>query len=229
MSMRILLAEDEELIGRMVELNLRNEGFEVAWVKDGVQAKDRAIAERFDLFVLDLMLPGMSGFMVAKLVRQAEVTTPILMLTARADTASKVRGLDAGADDYLVKPFEMGELFARVRALIRRSQGARHLPSASVVKLGRCEVNLETREASTNVGQVQLSEKEARLLELFVRHRGETLTRADILDEVWGQEAEPTERTIDNVIVRLRRYFDSDPVTPQHIVSVRGQGYRFVA
>ena len=225
--MRILLAEDEELIGRMVELNLRHEGYEVRWVKSGDEAEAVARAEPFDLFVLDVMLPGLTGFQVARALRDADVTLPILMLTARADTTSKVRGLDSGADDYLVKPFDMAELKARVRALIRRSQGSRHVPSSNVVRLGRCEVNLESLEAVTNAGKVALTEKEAKLIALFARHRGQTLARADILEEVWGMDASPTERTVDNLVVKLRRYFEPDPENPTHIVSVRGLGYRF--
>lgn len=227
MRMRILLAEDEELIGRMVELNLRHEGYEVTWVKNGTDAFARAFGEPWDLLILDVMLPGASGFQVAKDLREKEVTIPILMLTARGDTTSKVRGLDAGADDYVVKPFDMAELLARVRALIRRSQGSRHVPSTQVIRFGRYEVNLETLEATSNVGRIALTEKEAKLMALFARHRGETLSRADILEEVWGMDANPTERTIDNVIVRLRRYFEPDPEQPAYILSVRGQGYRF--
>jgi DNA-binding response OmpR family regulator len=227
MPMRILLAEDEELIGRMVELNLRHEGYEVTWVKNGTDAFARAFGEPWDLLILDVMLPGASGFQVAKDLREKEVTIPILMLTARSDTTSKVRGLDAGADDYVVKPFDMAELLARVRALIRRSQGSRHVPSTQVIRFGRYEVNLETLEATSNVGRIALTEKEAKLMALFARHRGETLSRADILEEVWGMDANPTERTIDNVIVRLRRYFEPDPEQPAYILSVRGQGYRF--
>lgn len=225
--MRILFAEDEELIGRMVELNLRHEGYDVAWVKNGTDALLRGRQEPWDLVILDVMLPGLTGFQVARGLREGEVTAPVLMLTARSDTPSKVRGLDSGADDYLVKPFDMAELLARVRALIRRSQGSRHLPSSRLIRFGRYEVNLETNEALTNLGRIAMSEKEARLMALFARHRGETLTRADILEEVWGMDASPTERTVDNLIVRLRRCFEPDPENPTHIVSVRGQGYRF--
>jgi DNA-binding response OmpR family regulator len=224
---RILVAEDEDLIGRMVELNLKHEGYFVRWVTGGTEAETVAKAEPWDLLVLDVGLPGATGYQVARALRDAEITVPILMLTARGDTSSKVRGLDAGADDYLVKPFDMAELLARVRALIRRSQGSRHVPSTHVVRFGRYEVNLENFEAVTNLGNITLSEKEAKLMALFARHRGETLSRADILEEVWGMDASPTERTIDNVIVRLRRCFEPDPENPVHIVSVRGQGYRF--
>jgi DNA-binding response OmpR family regulator len=225
--MRILLAEDEELIGRMVELNLRHEGFDVHWVQSGREALLRAREEPFDALVLDVSMPGLTGFQVARELRDAELTVPILMLTARGDTPSKVRGLDSGADDYLVKPFDMAELLARLRALIRRSQGSRHLPSTLVVRFGRYEVNLDSMEAVTNQGRLQLSEKESRLMQLFARHRGETLTRTHILEEVWGMDHFPTERTVDNVIVKLRKYFEPDPENPTYIVSVRGQGYRF--
>ena len=225
--MRILLAEDEELIGRMVELNLRHEGYDVTWVTSGTDAVTAGETQPWDLLILDVMLPGQTGFQVAAALRSRELTMPILMLTARTDLTSKVRGLDAGADDYLTKPFDMAELLARVRALIRRSQGSRHVPSSQVIQFGRYEVNLETLEATTNVGKVQLTDKEASLMAFFARHRGETLSRSDILDEVWGMDANPTERTIDNVVVRLRRYFEPDPNTPNYIVSVRGTGYRF--
>ena len=225
--MRILLAEDEELIGRMVELNLKHDGHDVTWVKNGAEALDRAKSGSWDLLVLDVMMPGLTGFQVAQTLREAAVTVPILMLTSRADTTSKVRGLDSGADDYLVKPFDMAELKARVRALVRRAQGSRHVPSSQLVRFSRYEVNLESHEAVTNQGKVVLSDKEARLMALLVRHRGETLARADILEEIWGMDAFPTERTVDNVIVKLRRFFEPDPESPTHIISVRGQGYRF--
>ena len=225
--LRLLLAEDEELIGQMVALNLRREGYEVVWVKTGTEADQRGRSEPFDLLVLDAMMPGLTGFEVARRLRAAGMTLPVLMLTALGETADKVRGLDAGADDYLVKPFELAELKARVRALTRRAQGERHLPSDHVLRFGAFSVNLETHEAVTREGEVRLSEKEARLLALFFRRRGETLSRADILEEVWGMNAFPTERTVDNVIVRLRRLFEDDPDHPRRIVSVRGQGYRF--
>ena len=224
---RVLLAEDEALIGRMVELNLRHAGHEVTWVKDGPQALVHARSDAWDLLVLDVMLPGLTGLDVAAALRREERTIPVLMLTARGDTASKVAGLDAGADDYLVKPFDMEELQARVRALVRRAQGSRHLPASGVVRFGPYALNLETREAETNQGRVTLTEKEAELMALFLRQRGRTLSRAEILEEVWGMDAFPTERTVDNQVVKLRRFFEPDPEHPVHIVSVRGQGYRF--
>jgi len=223
---RILLAEDEPLIGRMVQLSLRHADHEVTWVEDGTSALQRAVSEPWDLLVLDVMLPGLDGREITRRLRAAERTTPILLLTALGDTSSKLEGFDAGADDYLVKPFELEELKARVRALVRRAQGTRHLPAEAVVSLGAFTLNLETREASSQVGPVVLSDKEAGVMALLLRHRGQTVTRAEILEEVWGMDAFPTERTVDNVVVRLRRYFEPLPEQPTLIVSVRGQGYR---
>ncbi len=225
--MKILLVEDEELIGEMVRVNLDADGGEVAWVKDGESAIERLGRERFDVIVLDVMLPGTDGFSVARRLRKDGTGTPILMLTARGDTTSKVKGLEAGADDYLPKPFDMPELLARVRALVRRSQGSRELPTEARLRIGRAEINLETREARTARGVVRLSEKESALLEFLARHENEPVSRADILEEVWGLGVSPTERTIDNFILRLRKLFD-DPGRPRHFLTVKGKGYRFV-
>lgn len=224
--MRALLVEDEDLIGEMVKLNLEEDGYEVQWIKDGESVARTAAATRFDVIILDIMLPGIDGIEAARRLRNAGTGTPVLMLTARGDTATKVSGLDSGADDYLTKPFDMPELLARVRALIRRSQGARELPAEALLHFDRYEINLETREAVTNEGRVLLSEKETSLLAFLARHPGEVVRRADILDEVWGLDVSPTERTIDNFLMRLRKLFD-DPADPHHFHTVRGQGYRF--
>ncbi len=227
MEPRILLVEDDTLIGEMVQLNLRHEGYAVTWLTRGDAVADNLSGDPFDLVVLDVMLPGMDGFAVAASLRSQDIGTPILMLTARADVFDKVTGLDAGADDYLTKPFDMKELLARVRALIRRSQGSRELPSNRHARIGTFTVNFETRESLNSEGSTRLSEKEALLLELFVRNPGRILTRADILEEVWGMEASPTERTVDNFIVRLRKLFERNPDNPQHIITVRGRGYLY--
>lgn len=227
MALKVLLVEDEDLIGEMVRLNLQEEGYDVVWTKDGETGGDLVSSNRFDLIVLDIMLPGADGIQVARKIRKKGTGTPILMLTARGDTATKVAGFESGADDYLTKPFDMPELLARVRALIRRSQGSREIPSQAVLRFGGKTVNLETGEASTNDGPLVLSEKEKALIELFARHPGEILTRADILDEVWGMDALPTERTVDNFMLRLRKLFD-DPRDPKHFHTIRGRGYRFV-
>jgi DNA-binding response OmpR family regulator len=172
-------------------------------------------------------MPGRTGDEVLREVRSRSINTPVLMLTARREIGLKVKTLDSGADDYLPKPFDMAELLARARALIRRSQGDRSLPSGRRVKVGRFEVDLDSRSTDSNQGTVTLSEREAALLELFHRQRGRTLSRNDILEEVWGMEADPTPRTVDNFIVRLRRLFEPNPESPRHFVTVRAEGYRF--
>jgi DNA-binding response OmpR family regulator len=225
---KILLVEDEELIGTMVRLNLEAADFQVVWAKNGIDAARAAESEPFDLVLLDIELPGMDGLSVLKKVRKAGIGTPVMMLTASGDVPTKVRALDSGADDYLPKPFDTAELVARVNALVRRSRADREIPSDKIVSIGGCEVNLETRQARTLQGETTLSEKETALIRMLVRSRGMVLKRSDILEEVWGMDSFPTERTVDNFVVRLRKLFEPDPENPVHIITVRGEGYRFV-
>lgn len=228
MSEKVLLVEDEALVGTMVRMNLEGAGYEVTWVRNGADAAARAVTEPFDLVLLDIGLPGKDGLTVLKELRRAGVGTPILMLTARSDVPTKVGALDLGADDYLPKPFDVAEMVARVGALVRRSRAERSIPSDRLVRIGAATVNLETRQArDTREGDVALSEKEAQLVKLLVSSRGRVLSRGDILEEVWGMDTSPTERTVDNFVVRLRRLFEDDPASPVHIVTVRGEGYRF--
>lgn len=228
MSERILVVEDEALVADMVRLNLEHAGYEVVAVGDGESGLRAHPSTPFDLAILDVMLPGIDGFTVARTWRSQGVSTPVLMLTARGETAAKVAGLDAGADDYLAKPFAMPELLARVRALIRRHHSARGVPSSRVVKLGGFEAHFDTREATTNEGRVTLTETECALLEYLVAREGEMLSRAEILENVWGMDRFPTARTVDNYVLRLRKLFEVDPEDPRHILTVRGRGYRFV-
>ncbi len=226
--MRILLVEDDPLIGTMVRLNLEHEGFEVRWYKTGESALEVVEADRFDVILLDIGLPGMNGIDVARRIRKIGVNTPLLMLTARDDIDSKVHALDGGADDYLAKPFDMAELLARVRAHIRRSTGSLEVLTDAELRIGLATVSVERRALMTPDGQWhELSEKEVVLLQFLARNPGRALSRADILEEVWGMDATPTERTVDNFIVRLRRYVETEPDHPRHIVTVRGWGYRF--
>jgi two-component system, OmpR family, alkaline phosphatase synthesis response regulator PhoP len=225
---KILLVEDEDLVGTMVRLNLESAGYQVVWIRNGTEAAERAASETFDVILLDITLPGMSGLSVLRGLRKGGVETPVMMLTARSDVPTKVEALDFGADDYLPKPFDVEELLARVNALLRRSRAERTIPSDQIVRIGEHDINLETRSAGSSEGNVILSEKEAALVRLLLRSRGRVLTRADILDEVWGMDALPSERTVDNFIVRLRKLFEPDPERPAHILTVRGEGYRFV-
>jgi two-component system, OmpR family, alkaline phosphatase synthesis response regulator PhoP len=225
---RILLVEDDELVGTMVRMNLENSGHELRWCRDGIEAEAAALDGPYDLVLLDISLPGQDGYAVLRSMRQAGVGTPVLMLTARSDVGSKVMALDQGADDYLAKPFDIAELVARVRALVRRSTAERQLPASRVISFDRYRLDLDSREAETNEGCVVLAEKEAEIMALLVRSDGAVLSRADIIEEVWGLDAFPVERTVDNYLVRLRKLFEPDPRRPRHILTVRGAGFRFL-
>jgi DNA-binding response OmpR family regulator len=228
MSGSILLIEDEELVGTMVRMNLENSGFAVEWCKDGNQAVEKVGSAPFDVILLDIALPGLDGMEILAEVRRRGIGTPVMMLTARGDVQSKVQALELGADDYLPKPFDVAELLARVKALVRRSQSDREIPSENIVEFGKYQINLETRQAVTNDGEIVLSEKENAIMGLLVRARGQVLSRSDILEEVWGMDATPTERSVDNFIVQLRKLFEPQIEKPRHFITVRGIGYRFV-
>jgi DNA-binding response OmpR family regulator len=229
---RILVVEDEPLVRDLVALNLQHAGYDVetaATFADGLaQLSERG---RFALAIVDVMLPGGDGMELVRRARAARVDIPILMLTARGESTAKVRGLDAGADDYVTKPFDVSELLARVRALLRRASGdaasATPMPPRFEFGGGAYWIRFDSGLAQTNEGEVSLSEKELRLLEQLVRHENRVLSRADLLEEVWGMDAFPTERTVDNFILRLRRLFEPDPENPVRLVTVRGRGYLF--
>ena len=224
---RILLVEDDELVGTMVSLNLKSEGYTVTWCQDGAKGLASALSQPYDLLLLDISLPEKSGLEVLRGVREASIGTPVLMLTARSDVESKVEALNLGADDYLPKPFHVDEMVARVRAQMRRAQAEREHPSSQVLSIGAHRVDMASREASSQEGPVTLSEKEVAILALLIRADGKPLTRADIIEEVWGMENFPVDRTVDNYILRLRKLFEPDPATPRHLLTVRGAGFRF--
>jgi DNA-binding response OmpR family regulator len=226
--MRVLLVEDDALIGTMVRLNLQQEGYDVDWQRTGEAGLQSAAGARFDVILMDIGLPGQSGLDTARQVRGRGIGTPIVMLTACDDVQSKVSALDGGADDYLCKPFDMAELLARVRAHVRRSQGSLELPTDQLLALGQARIDLARHALQTPDGQWhELTDKETALAQLLARHPGRVLSRADILEEVWGMDASPTERTVDNFIVRLRRWAEPEPDHPRHILTVRGWGYRY--
>jgi DNA-binding response OmpR family regulator len=225
---RILVVEDEPLVQQLLNLNLTHAGHQVTAVGDTVAAAAQLAEGAFALAIIDVMLPGGGdGFSVTRAAREQGLTCPILILTSRGDTSSKVKGLDAGADDYLTKPFDVPELLARVRALLRRAKKAPGLTGRPRFVLGKFWVRFDTGQALTNEGEISLSEKELRLMELFVGAENQALSRADILEEVWGMDAFPTDRTVDNFIMRLRRLFEPDPEAPVHFVTLRGRGYLF--
>lgn len=222
---RLLVVEDERLVRDLVCLNLRHAGYEVTSAADFPEGLARIREGAFDLGVFDVMLPGGDGFELVRAARAQGLKVPLLMLTARAETHAKVRALDGGADDYLTKPFDVDELIARVRALLRRAHG--EAPVNLPVQIGPYQVRLDSGEAMTREGPVVLSEKELLLLTVFLHHEDQPLTRADILEEVWGMDSSPVDRTVDNFVMRLRRLFEPDPEQPTLFITLRGRGYLF--
>lgn len=230
---RILIVEDEAHIADGVRFNLEQEGYEVEVAGDGrtaVELLAQGDHAFFDLVILDLMLPEMSGFEVARRTRASGNFVTILMLTAKDDPADIIRGLEEGADDYLTKPFRLDELLARVRGLLRRrrwdgvtTQGE-PLPD---VQVGESVIHFDRFSIETPEETVTLTTREVGLLRALVDREGETVTRGELLQEVWGLRPDTKTRVIDSFIVRLRKYLERDPGEPEHIVSVRGQGYRF--
>lgn len=222
---RILIVEDELDLRRGLELNLKAEGYAVLAAATGDEALEVALRERPDVIVLDVMLPGMSGFDVCRELRRRRVEEPIIMLTARADETDRVVGLEIGADDYVTKPFSIRELLARIRVRLRR----RAEPGdQAIVRFGDVEVDFDRHEATRGGVRVELTPKELDILQLLVRHRGRTITRDRLLEEVWGYEYSPTTRTVDNHMLRLRQKLEPDPEDPRFILTVYGEGYRFV-
>lgn len=227
MRRRILLVEDEAGLRRTLKDLLVSSGYVVETSGDGVEAQGRAEAEAFDLIVLDVMLPSRSGFDVARNLRKGGVQTPILMLTARTELNNKVQGFKSGADDYVTKPFEAPELLVRVEALLRRAQsGSRK--KIQVWDFEDISVDFTKARLIRKGRQIDLSERECRLLQHLIESRGEVVTRDELLEEVWGYEAPPMTRTVDVHISWLRQKLEDDPANPRFIVTVHGQGYRFL-
>jgi len=220
---RILIVEDEPDIALGMELDLREEGYEVEVVRDGEEASRIGRQPGWDLVLLDVMLPRKDGFDVCRDLRRAKVRTPILMLTAKAQEAEKIMGLDLGADDYVTKPFSPRELRARIRALLRRTAPE----EPGVERFGNCEVDFGRAELRRAGRTLELTRLELNMLRLFLRNRGRVLARGRVIDEVWGSGVFVTDRVVDTHIVKLRRKIEPDPAAPRHIVSVRGLGYRF--
>lgn len=234
MSARILVVEDEPALQETLAYNLQKEGYEVELVGDGRLALEAARARPPDLILLDIMLPGLDGFEVCRYLRQ-EMSMPVLMLTARDDEIDRIVGLEVGADDYLVKPFSMRELLARVKAQLRRAQlirdeiaksgGVSALPK--ILTFGNLEINVTRREVSLDGKVVPVKPKEYDLLLFFAQHRGQMHSREFILERVWGWDYIGDSRTVDVHVRWLRQKIEADPANPKRIVTVRGGGYRF--
>lgn len=208
---------------------LRSEGFEVTAATDGETGLALALEKKFDLIILDVMLPRKNGFDVCRDLRQQNISTPILMLTAKGETIDKVLGLKLGADDYLTKPFEVIELLARVEALLRRARKTADSQSEKTFNFGNVLVNFRRAEVFKDNLPVELSAMEFKVLQYFIENRGKVVSRDELLDEVWGYDAMPTTRTVDVHIAWLRQKLEDNPRYPYYIQTVHGFGYKFVA
>lgn len=230
----ILVVDDEISLQETVAYNLRKQGYEVVTVGDGLTGLETARSLKPDLILLDLMLPGMDGFEVCRQLRR-DSTIPVLMLTARDDEIDRVVGLEVGADDYLTKPFSMRELMARVKAMLRRVRMIREeaepqtttQAASSVMRFGDLVIDPIRREARLKEEPLQLKPREYDLLLYLAQHPGQVLSRDTLLDQIWGWQFTGASRTVDVHVRWLREKIEEDPANPQHILTIRGAGYRF--
>lgn len=224
MAQTILLVEDQEALRMTLSDRLSSEGYQVDCARDGQEGLQKALRSAYDLILLDVMLPRKNGFDVCREVREAGVSTPMIMLTARGDTVDKIVGLKLGADDYLAKPFDMMELMARVEALLRRTSAN---GGSGIYQFGEVRVDVRGTEVTRRGNPVALSAREFQLLRYLIERRGVTLPRNQILAEVWGYSAETFTRTLDVHVASLRQKLEKDPKHPELILTVPGLGYKF--
>lgn len=224
----VLIVEDERHIADGIKLNLELDNYQAEVCASGDLADDLLKKERYDLVILDVMLPGINGFEVCRRMRERDDRTPVLFLTARRQPEDRVRGLDIGGDDYLQKPFHLKELLSRVHAILRRRAWSTAAEDVEEVAIGPASVNLKTMTGTGPRGEFTLTRRENIILKLLVERRGEPVSRADILDRAWGKSSYPTDRTVDNFIVRLRQYIEDDPAKPENIQTIRGIGYKLI-
>ena len=230
MKKHILIVDDEEHLADALAHNLQFEGFSTTVAYDGEEGLSLARTMQFDLVILDIMMPKLDGLEVCRRLRATGSRVPILFLTAKAADADRLLGLKVGADDYVAKPFLLEELILRIHGVFRRQEWYSTAPAdQEIFHFGENEVNFLTYEATTGGRTVNLTEKECMLMKLLVERRNQVVSREEILERVWGYRFSTSSRTIDNFIVRLRRYFEADPKDPQYIHSVRGVGYRFTS
>ncbi len=226
MSRWILVAEDERTLGEMLCDNLTLEGYHAEHVLTGPRAIERMARGGIDLLILDIMLPGCDGFEVLRQLRERGDHTPVLVLSARSADEDRIRGLELAADDYLTKPFNLRELLLRVEALLRRQPAP--TPGSDVLTFAGHHVDFRAMRATCRDGtSVDLTATETKLLKLLAAHIGTVVTRKTIVEHLFGSASPPTVRTLDNVVLRLRKLFEVDPASPQHLLTVRGIGLRF--
>lgn len=226
---RILIIEDEAELLDGLKVNLKREGHEVLAASEGNTGMDLAIKESPDLILLDLMLPDTDGLSICKELRRKGLETPIIILTAKGEEIDRVVGLEVGADDYVTKPFSVRELLARIKVQLRhRVNNSNVSNGVKRYNFGDVQLDFEKYKAQKADSELELTSKEFEIMRLLIRHRGDLVTREKMLDEIWGYESFPTTRTVDNHILKLRKKLEDDPSNPEYILSVYGEGYRFV-
>ncbi|MGE5683370.1 MAG: response regulator transcription factor [Bacillota bacterium] len=227
---RILIVEDEPNMRMGLRDNLEFEGYEVDFAEEGNGGLKKILENSYNLVLLDVMLPNMSGFEICKTARKKGITTPIILLTAKGEEIDKVLGLELGADDYITKPFSLRELLARIKAVLRRGEisSPQSGEKGGLIAIGRIDVNFPSYNAYTDGEQVQMSHKEFEILKYLYDHRNKTVSRDDLLKEIWGYGENPTTRTVDNFILKLRQKVETDPNHPQVILTVHGIGYKLL-
>jgi DNA-binding response OmpR family regulator len=229
--MKILIVEDEQHIADGLRFNLEAEGYEAEIAHDGETALDLLAKSKFDAVVLDVMLPGVDGFYVARSLRDRKDYTPILMLTARGRPEDVLRGFEAGTDDYLPKPFDLNIFIARLKGLLRRQQWTKESPatdSGATFKINGKTIDFDNLELISDEGVTRLTLMEMKLLRFLIENEGQTVSRKTILEDVWNLQEDTDTRAIDNFIVRLRKYLEDEPNNPKFVRTVRGVGYKFV-
>jgi DNA-binding response OmpR family regulator len=226
---RILIVEDEAAMRMGLKDNLEFESYDVEVAIDGAEGLQKVTAQRYDLVILDVMMPKMSGFDVCKAMRKNGDMTPVIFLTAKSEEIDKVLGLELGADDYMTKPFSLRELIARVKAILRR-QGTNEAPQglSGSHQIGKLTLDFAQYKATNSQGAVKMSYKEFEILQFLLERKNDVVSRYDLLNEVWGYNAQPTTRTVDNFILRLRQRLEENPNDPQIILTVHGVGYKLV-
>ena len=223
---KILIIEDDPAMQTGLRDNLEFEEYDVKVIGDGKAGLQSLLENSYDLVILDVMLPSMSGFDVLKRAREKGVGTPVIMLTAKGEEIDKVLGLELGADDYMTKPFSLRELLARVKAILRRAESA--LPGGAVMRLGPFEADFSTYAATRGGEQVPMTPREFELLKFLWDHRNRTVSRDQLLTNVWGYDDSISTRTIDNFILKLRQKIEADPSHPRHLITIHGTGYKLI-
>ncbi|MCI0486096.1 MAG: response regulator transcription factor [Blastocatellia bacterium] len=223
---KVLIIEDEPDMVLGLQDNFEYEGYEVIVARDGKAGMARALADKPDLILLDIMLPRMSGLDVCRHLRRNGVEAPVIMLTARGQEIDKIIGLEVGADDYVTKPFSIKELLARVRAHLRRA--SKQVAEIETYRLGDIELNFKHYQAAKEGKPLEMSPREFEILKYFIQHKGEAITRERLLDDVWGYDCFPITRTVDNHIAKLRQKIEPVPAEPQYIITIHRVGYKFL-